>query len=65
MLQYALLHLAGYALTIDDLKKFRVRLPPLSLALSLRLSLPLTHRSLEGGEGGVFFFYISSFYDVF
>lgn len=25
MLQYALLHLAGYALSMDDLKKFRVR----------------------------------------
>jgi len=24
MLQYALLHLAGYAISIDDLKKFRV-----------------------------------------
>lgn len=24
MLQYALLHLFGYALTIEDLKKFRV-----------------------------------------
>jgi len=25
MLQYALLHLFGYALSIDDLKNFRVR----------------------------------------
>ncbi len=28
MLQYALLHLFGYALTIDDLKAFRVSLEP-------------------------------------
>lgn len=28
MLQYALLHLYGYALSIDDLKAFRVSLLP-------------------------------------
>jgi transketolase len=27
MLQYALLHLYGYALTLDDLKAFRVGFP--------------------------------------
>jgi hypothetical protein len=47
MLQYALLHLFGYALTIDDLKNFRVSItleqwPPLCVAwCHVKCSSPL------------------------
>jgi transketolase len=32
MLQYALLHLFGYAVTMDDIKAFRVGAPPKKFA---------------------------------
>lgn len=41
MLQYALLHLFGYEVSMDDLKNFRVRLEPAALArLRLVANLP-------------------------
>ena len=50
MLQYALLHLFGYDLTIDDLKGFRVRLPPntrnLDRGLERSITDPTVYRKL-------------------
>jgi len=41
MLQYALLHLYGYALSIDDLKAFRVSFAPHSQG-KIKANEPLT-----------------------
>jgi transketolase len=42
MLQYALLHLYGYALSIDDLKAFRVSFAPHSQGKKTQANEPLT-----------------------
>lgn len=41
MLQYALLHLFGYALSLDDLKAFRVCQEHILQALKHPLTLPV------------------------
>lgn len=49
MLQYALLHLFGYKLSIDDLKAFRVSYRPI-LRVPRLVFLPLTYFCTDCGQ---------------